>query len=297
MDYKKIFKNKEIRFRILSMLRFIPDKYMLQLQYGIKNNRKLNLKTPQRYTEKIQWYKLYYRNPIMQQCADKFAVREYVKAKGLGYILNELYAVFANVNDISFENLPEKFVLKLSNGSGTNLFCADKNKYDLKNVQHEFKTYIAQRKAAAGREWVYNGTKSLIVAERYLEEPGQKGLVDYKIFCFGGKPEYIICVGGRHTDNYHHVIYDASWSKQDVQVGGSLANVTYPKPDKLEEMLRIARILSEDFPAARVDLYLVQEQIYFGEITFFPWSGYMDFKPDSFDFELGKKFVLPKQNH
>ena len=299
MDYKKILKSKKLRFRILSLLKFVPDKAMLKLQYRIKSGRKLNLENPKRYTEKIQWYKLYYRNPLMMQCADKYQVREYIKSKGLEEILNDLYAVFESPEDIKLDNLPEKFVLKLSNGSSTNYICTDKSKCILEQIKQKFRDFDVQRKSSAGREWVYSNDESVIVAEQYLEDPSNLNneLCDYKILCFNGKPEYTICVCGRHTPSYHHVVYDANWNKVDVEIGNSTSNVEYKKPEKFEEMMEIARILSADFPAARIDLYLINSKIYFGEITFFPWSGYMEFTPDSFDYELGKKFVLPERNN
>ena len=133
--YKKIFRSKKLRFKILSALKFIPDEQMLRLQYFIKYGRCLNLKSPERYMDKLQWYKLYYRNSAMQQCADKYAVREYVKSKGLGHILNELYAVFQSPEEIVFDNLPVEFALKLSNGSSTNLFIKDKFSADLDDIK------------------------------------------------------------------------------------------------------------------------------------------------------------------
>ena len=295
MNYKKILKNKKIRFKILSMMRFIPDKWMLKLQYRIKCNHSLNLTNPQRYTEKIQWYKLYYRDSKMTQCADKYTVRKYVKDKGLEHILNDLYAVFEKPEDINLDVLPDKFVLKLSNGSSTNYVCKNKEDVNLAKLKQKFKEFYAQRESSAGREWVYYDSKSVIVAERYLEDPDNVNgeLCDYKILCFNGKPEYIICVCGRHTPNYHHVVYDAEWNKVDVKIGESSADAVYEKPDQFDEMMRIAKTLSEDFPAARIDLYSIRGKIYFGEITFFPWSGYMHFNPDRFDFEVGKKFILP----
>lgn len=299
MDYKKIIKSKKIRFGILSLLRFIPDKAMLKLQYRIKSNRKLNLENPQRYTEKIQWYKLYYRDAKMAQCADKYQVREYVKSKGLEYILNDLYAVFESADDINLDNLPDKFILKLSNGSSTNFVCKDKNSCSLSEIKKKFKEFDLQRKSSAGREWVYSKAKSVIVAERFLQDSTNLNgeLCDYKILCFNGKPEYIICVCGRYTNQYHHVVYDSDWNKVDVKIGDSSSDTEYEKPKNFNEMMRIAKILSEDFPAARIDLYLIENKIYFGEITFFPWSGYMKFTPDSFDIELGRKFVLPEKNN
>ena len=297
--YKKIIKDPKIRFKILSMLKFIPDKPMLKFQYRVKCGRKLNLENPERYTEKIQWYKLNYRNPLMQQCADKYLVREYVKSKGLEDILNELYEVFEKPEDINFENLPEKFVLKLSNGSSTNYICENKNESNIEEVREIFKVFKAQSGASAGREWVYNTKKEpVVVAEKLLEDPDNENgaLRDYKILCFNGKPGYIICVDGRHTDHYCHVIYDPEWNKKDVVIGESSAAANYKKPEDFDKMLEIAETLSKDFPAARVDLYNIQGKIYFGEITFFPWSGYMKFYPDSFDFEMGEKFVLPEKN-
>ena len=288
--YKKIIKSKKLRFKILSLLKFIPDKTMLKLQYLLKSGRRLNLKKPKRYTEKIQWYKLYYRNSAMQQCADKYLVREYVKNKGLENILNELYAVFESPEGICFDSLPDKFILKLSNGSSTNLLVKAKEEVDLDEVKQRFRDYYVQSGASAGREWVYTKSqRPVIVAERYLEDLSSKEhtLRDYKIFCFDGKAEYIICVDGRYTDHYCHVVYDTTWRKQDVIIGESSADAEYDRPENLEEMLDVAARLSADFPFARIDLYSIQGKTYFGEITFFPWSGYMEFEPDEFDFILG----------
>lgn len=292
--YKKIFKSKNLRFRILSALRFIPDKPMLRLQYRIKCGRPLNLKNPKRYTEKIQWYKLFYRDPVMQQCADKYQVRKYVEDHGLRHILNELYDVFETPEDIRLDHLPDQFVLKLSNGSGTNLLCRDKSELNLPEVQQKFRDYLVQSGSSAGREWVYKSDKKVIVAEKLLEDPLRPGqdLRDYKILCFNGQPEYIICVDGRYTDHYCHVVYDPQWNKQDVVIGQSSNSADYQKPETLEEMLEIARTLSRDFPAVRIDLYDIGGKILFGEMTYFPWSGYMHFHPDEFDFVLGEKFVL-----
>ena len=297
--YKKIFRSKKLRFRILAMLRFIPDLPMLRLQYRIKCGRKLDLREPVRYTEKMQWYKLYYRDPVMRQCADKYMVREYVQSKGLGHILNDLYAVFATPEQIDLSVLPEKFVLKVSNGSSTNLLCQDKSVLEPEQVRQKFRDFLAQSGSSAGREWVYSGGKPVIIAEQLLEDPDQPNgaLRDYKILCFGGEPAYIICVDGRYTDRYCHVVYDPQWNKQDVTIGQSSSAADYEKPENLEQMLQIARTLSADFPAARVDLYSISGRIYFGEITFFPWSGYMRFTPDSFDRTLGDAFVLPEKNH
>lgn len=298
--YKKIIRSKKLRFAILSAFRFVPDKTMLKLQYRIKCGRKLDLNNPKRYTEKIQWYKLYYRDPVMQQCADKYLVREYVKSKGLESILNELYAVFETPDDICFDQLPDQFVLKLSNGSSTNLLVDDKNALDLNQVKQQFRDFLAQSGSSAGREWVYaTGEKPVIVAERYLRDPENehRALRDYKFLCFNGEPEYIDCVDDRFTDHCCHILHDTQWNKQYVNVGDSSFAAQQDRPDNLEQMLQIARTLSADFPAARIDLYSIEGKIYFGEITFFPWSGYVKYTPDDFDLKLGEKFVLPNRNN
>lgn len=297
MNYKKIFKSKRLRFKILSFLKFIPDEPMLKLQYRIKQNKALNLKNPQRYTEKMQWYKLHYRDNTMVQCADKYTVRDYVKSKGLEDILNELYCIFYSSDDINLDSLPNEFIMKLSNGSSTNYICEDKSKCNLEEIKENFRHYLKQAGSSAGREWVYGKSKPVILAEKLLKTDSENGLADYKILCFNGKPEYVICVSGRGTPTYNHVIYDTNWKKVDVKIGDSFCDYTYDRPKNFDKMMEIAEILSADFPAARIDLYNIDGKIYFGEITFFPWSGYMYFTPDYFDYDLGDKFILPKANN
>lgn len=295
-EYKKVLKNKELRYRILSLLRFVPDEMMLRMQYRVKFGRKLDLKNPKRFTEKIQWYKLNYKNDLMPQCSDKYLVRKYVESKGLGHILNDLYAVFERPEDIRLDELPEKFVMKLSNGSGTNLLCRDKRELSQSAVVEEFRKFVFKVKANLGREWPYVKTKPVTIVERLLEDEGHinNAVNDYKIFCYNGKPEYIICISDRYSDQCNHLIYDTEWNKVHVVSEGARIEEDAPKPENLEEMLEIAAKLSEDFPFARIDLYSLEGKTYFGEITFYPWSGYMEFEPDEFDFVLGEKFVLRK---
>ena len=293
-EYKKMLKNKNLRYRILSLFRVIPDKSMLQLQYWIKLKRKLNLESPERFTEKIQWYKLNYKNPVMPRCSDKYTAREYVTEKGLAHILTELYAVLEKPEDINLEVLPDKFVLKLSNGSGTNLICRDKSQLAKEELIQTFHRFLFQVNANPGREWPYMQSKPVIIAEQLLEDEAHinNAVNDYKIFCYDGKPEYIICITDRYSDQCNHLVYDTQWNKIPVASEGARIDADSPKPQNLLEMLDVAAKLSEGFPFARIDLYSLKNQIYFGEITFYPWSGYMEFEPDTFDYVLGEKFVL-----
>lgn len=294
MDYKKIIKNQELRFKILKLLSFIPDKKMIKLQYRIKTGRKLNLKNPQRYTEKIQWYKLNYRNPKMTQCADKFEVRQYVKKKGLEKILNKIYGVYNSAEEINFEELPNKFVLKTTNSSHTNIFCEDKHKLDIKETIEKLNKYLHKEgKKSMGREWAYDNVKPRIICEQFLPKDKNNDLPDYKFFCFNGKAEYIYVIKNRTIDKADLGIFDLNFKQLPYyRTDENKLKISIEKPKRFDEMLEIAEKLSEDFPHVRVDLYNVDGRIYFGELTFYDGSGYQRYEPDEFDFILGEKFKI-----
>ncbi|WP_339319205.1 ATP-grasp fold amidoligase family protein [Paenibacillus sp. FSL R10-2734] len=293
MDYKKILKNKELRINILHCLRFVPDALMIKIQYRIKMDRKLNLRNPKRYSEKIQWYKLNYRTPLMTQCADKYSVRDYIRSKGLNSILTEMYAVYDRVHEINIESLPEKFVMKTTNGSGTNIFCKDKTKLSLEDTNKLLTEWIKRDNFSSGREWSYKHIVPRIIVEEYLEDRTNQfdGINDYKFLCFNGKAEYIVLDVDRQVDHKRN-IYDKNWMYIDVSTDHDNFGDCVPKPDGLDEMLRVANILAVDFPCVRVDLYWVNDKVYFGEMTFYPWTGYVNFSPDEFDFTLGSHFQL-----
>lgn len=294
--YKNIVSNQETRLKILRLLKYIPDKLMLKIQYKIKLGRKLNLKNPKRFTEKLQWYKLNYRDPLLTIGADKYRVREYIESKGLGDILNKLYVVYTSPEDINLEELPEKFVLKTNNGSGTNYFCEDKKNFEIDKVKNEISEWFNRDVFSAGREWSYKNITPTIIVEEFLEETNSsfEGINDYKILCFNGVPKYIIFDVDRYTDHKRN-IYDLEWNLLNVSTDKKNINRKIEKPDGLDQLIDIAKILSEDFPFVRVDLYLINNKVYFGELTFYPWTGYVQFDPDRFDYQLGKDFELPEK--
>ena len=298
MNYKKILKNQDLQFKILNLLSWIPDKTMVKIQYRIKLGRKLDLKNPKRFTEKLQWYKLYYRKPIMHQCVDKYEVRKYVESKGLKSILNELYGVYDNPEDIDFEKLPKKFVIKTTSGTGGQnvLLCNNKDKLDIKETVDKLKHWLKLNpKKSFGREWAYEGTKNKIIIEKLLEgnDDNLSGVNDYKFFCYNGKAKYIVLDGDRFVEHKRN-FYDRDWNYIDIQTDcGQLGDVI-KKPKGLNEMLKVAEQLSTEFPYVRVDLYCIKNKVYFGEMTFYPWTGYVHYYPDEFDFELGKDFVTNK---
>lgn len=294
MTYKRILRNQQLRFSILRFLSFVPDEWMIRLQYRIKTGRTLDLENPQRYSEKLQWYKLHYRHSLMTQCADKYGVREYVDSKGLKSILNRLYAVYSTTDEININSLPQKFVMKTTNGSGTNIFCTDKKQFNLNSAKRNLNKWMNRDTFSLGREWSYKGVTPRIVVEQYLEDEGNpyNGINDYKFICFNGEPKYIVLDVDRYFDHKRN-IYDIDWNFIDVNTDHQNFGDCVPKPEKLDEMVSVAQTLAEDFPCVRVDLYLVKGKVYFGELTFYPWTGYVSFSPDDFDLILGSKFKLP----
>lgn len=297
MDYKKIFKNQQLRFSILKALSFVSDSTMLSWQYRIKTGRKLNLKNPIRYTEKIQLYKMYYRNPDLPICVDKYEVRSYVSKKGLSHILNILYGVYDVAEDINFKDLPDRFVIKTTDGGGGQniLMCRQKAELDIPKTILDVNSWLNKKDIDPGREWAYTRMKkSRIIVEKLLEDPEkpEAGIQDYKFFCFSGKP-YMICVDSDRFIGHKRNIYDLNWNKLNIVFNDyPLTDMVDEKPDNYEEMLSIVRKLSEDFPHVRVDLYDIGGKIIFGELTFYPSSGYCHFVPDNFDHILGNQFDI-----
>lgn len=303
MDYKKIIKSRALRVRIMQILSFVPDSWMLRLQYRIKTGHQLDLKNPRRYTEKLQWYKLYYRDPLMAQCVDKYAVRTYVEQCGLHDILNPIYGVYDVPEQVRWEELPDRFVAKDTLGGGGNdvIICRDKSKLNRERFYAELSRWVTPVHGKhPGREWVYDNAKHRILIEKLIDsDPKEGGLIDYKFFCFNGKPEYLYVIADRKLGQDAEMgIFSREFCKLPVQrVGERKLERSVSKPINYEEMILCAEKLSGSFPHARVDLYNQDGKIIFGEITFFNASGYMMFDPDEFDLSMGDKFILPKEKY
>lgn len=306
INYKKIIKSRKVRLAILRFLSFVPDKWMLKLQYRIKTGRKLNLKKPKRYSEKLQWYKLFYRNPLMPKCVDKGDARDYVKECGLEHILNKCYGVFDRAEDIDFDALPDKFVVKSTLGGGGNsvVIVKDKSALDISALKERMNRWVEKNAHVkdAGREWSYYSgrTHGRILIEEYIEADNKEtGLVDFKFFCFNGKAEYMYTVSDVELGkDAAYGIYDADFNRLPYRRADERPLETdIAKPSNFEELKATAEKISAAFPHARIDMYDQNGRIIFGEITFFPSSGYMDFQPEEFDYIMGEKFVLPERNN
>lgn len=288
--------SRNLKLFVLRYLGFVPDALMLRVQYFLKLHRWLNLARPQRFTGKLQWYKLNCRDPLMSRCVDKYEVRDFVQERGCGEFLIPLIGLFESVQDIVWDALPRRFVLKTTNGSHTNIICHDKASLDQAAVLLKLDRWCGDWQGVSpGREWPYEGLRPRIVCEELLVDPSNSDLIDYKFVCFDGVVFCVFVNTERSSPaGMTFGIYDADFNLLPYKRKGlRLPPTSFQKPKQFEQMLRIAEVLSAGFPHARIDLYNIEGRIYFGEITFFHGSGYVEFEPDEFDFVLGHKFSLP----
>ncbi len=289
----------KLLFLIAKSLFWVPDMMMLKLQYRIKMGRSINTKNPQRYTEKLQLYKAHYHNPEMLECVDKYTVREFVNRRlGTDRNLNTLFQVADTADGIDFDSLPNKFVLKTTDGGdGANvLVCTDKSELDIDETIRKVNSWRNKKYYIVSREWAYKGAKqSRVIAEAYLEDDANAdgSIDDYKFLCFDGKFRYLWVDKDRFS---HHK--RGFWDENLQFLQGVYSD--WPTfdgngidlPENIHEMIELSEKLAEGFPFARIDWYNIKGKITFGEVTFYPWSGYVQYTPDSFDFELGKYFNI-----
>jgi hypothetical protein len=253
-----------------------------------------NLESPRTFDEKIQWYKLYYRNPLMVQLTDKYAVRQYVIEHGLEGILNDLYGIFQSAGDIDFDSLPDQFVLKATHGCGMNIICKNKETLDRDKCRSDLQKWLKINFFYVGRAWAYKDIEPRIICEKYLENNEHGELIDYKFYCYADKPEVLfVCAGRFSKDGVKYNAYDMSWNRIHAYKGRPGLPVEFDKPENFDEMVEIATTLCRGFPFVRVDLYSVQGRILFGELTFYPDNGVIPFTPDKYNYFFGDMFQLP----
>ncbi len=266
-----------------------------KLLFRLKVGQKLHLDAPRTYNEKLQWIKLYDRNPLMPRCVDKYTVRSYVEGKGLGKLLNTLYWQGEAPRAIPYDALPDGFVIKVTHGSSFNIICRDKSKLDRERTARKLSRWLRAKYLPCYGEWFYGQVRPSIIVEKLLSNhPGTDALDDYKIYCFNGEPRYISVDSGRQTGAHTKNIYDTEWR---LQRGWEMAypsdGVAVPPPKCLDELLDCARTLSADFLHARVDFYVTQDGPVFGEITFANSAGFGRVRPEAFALRMGDCLKLP----
>lgn len=272
----------EIAKKEIIVLTYISPKLASKVMYKRSSGKKLNLKNPELFNEKLMWLKLntYKNNELVKNCADKFRVREYVKEVGCEEILNDLISVYDSADEIDFDNLPQKFVLKCNHGAGYNIICIDKNKLDIEETKEKLNKWMKEEYYKYAAEIQYKNIEKKILCEKYLDmNTGKKNPTDYKIYCFNGEPKIILVMNDRDTAVTRE-FYNEKWERIQLRDNENPPKTPTAKPENLEQMLEYAKKLSKPFPFVRVDLYNVNGAIVFGELTFTPTGCMASYKEE-----------------
>lgn len=293
MEMMRFNKNK-IMIGLKYTLRFLPDELYVKLYYRLRVKRKLDLKNPKTFNEKLQWLKFNDRDPYYAIVVDKYEVRKYIKKTiGEKYLI-PLIGVWDKFDDIDFSKLPDKFVLKCNHDSGGIVICTDKSKLNLLEARKTIEKSLKRQFFYIGREWQYKNIKPRIICEEFI---GCDDIppTDYKISCFNGSADNIMLCYGRETGVTKYYFYNKNWELLKYNKWGknSPDDFNLIPPDNLQEMFDIAEKLSKDYYYARIDLYNVNGKIYFGEITLCPNSGFDGNILRETDELFGKKMKLP----
>ncbi len=299
---KKFLTNKAFRMSILSSKGFynhLSDEKFIKKKFKVNMGYDLDLNNPQTFNEKLQWLKLYDRKPIYTTMVDKYAVKDYVaNIIGKEYIIPTL-GVYEKFEDIDFSKLPNQFVLKCTHDSGGLVIVKDKSKLDIEKAKKKINRCLKRNYYYSNREWPYKNVKPRIIAEKYMVDESGYELKDYKFFCFDGKAElmFIAKDRGLRDEEIKFNFYDMNFNFLHFTRGHPNFSGDTQKPKSFDKMKELAEVLSKNIPHVRIDFYDINGQIYFGEITFFPASGLMPFKPSEWDKKLGDYIVLPKKTN
>jgi hypothetical protein len=277
----------------------ISDRKWIIKEYKKVFGKSIDLNNPKTFNEKLLWLNINDRKKQMTSLVDKYAVRSFIKKKIGDHILNELYGVYENVDDIDINKLPNSFVLKANHGSGWNIICKDKRKIDLickdkKKIEDwgackkKLSSWLEFNYYNNWCEWAYKNVKPKIICEKFIESDSEHGLLDYKFFCFNGKPKYIQVDLNRFTQ-HRRKIYNLKWEPQPFVFGFPMFNGSMPKPKNLKEMIEYATKLSDGFKFVRVDFYSVRNKVIFCEMTFVAGAGFERLTPEEYDLKMGNE--------
>ena len=308
---KYYFEHPKIFWNII-LYRFggwIPDKWYLKLKFRLWMGKKLDLDSPKSYSEKLQWLKLYDRRPEYTLMVDKVKAKEYVASVlGSEYVI-PTFGVWDDPENIDFSSLPDRFVLKCNHNSGLGMYiCKNKSKMDISKIKADLRKGLKQNFYLGGREWPYKNVQRRILAEEYIEPQNMTNvdipdnqldvdLLDYKFFCFNGIVRALFIATGRNKGPHEtrFDFYDESFNHLPFTNGHPNADKRPQKPYRFDEMKALAEKLSQGIPHVRVDFYEVNNRIYFGEMTFFHWSGFKPFVPEDWDYKFGSWLELPEK--
>lgn len=273
----------------------LPDKLYLKMKFRYMMGESLNFKNPQTFNQKLQWLKLYNRNPLYTKLVDKYEVRKYiVETIGEEYLI-PLIGVYDNIDEIDWSKLPNQFVLKCTHGSGANIICKDKSKLDIQKAEKRLKKWMRRNWYWYGREWPYKNVKPRIICEKFLQEADGEQIKDYRVFCFDGEPKFIaVDFDITNKKNTRRNLYDLDWNLLDYGISYPRElSIKVERPKRIDEMIKISKILAKDIPHVRIDFYCLDTKIYFGEMTFYHQAGYGRVYPKEFEREMGEWIKLP----
>lgn len=286
--------------RVISRFgKWLPDKAFIKCRFRLAMGYRLDLKNPKSFSEKLQWLKLYNRRPEYTVMVDKVKAKEYVASViGKEYIIPTL-GVWDNPEKIDFNSLPDQFVLKVNHNSGTGMYiCKDKSKMDVERVKEGLRKGLREDYFKENREWPYKNVPRRILAEQYINPvPDVQDLPDYKLFCFDGEVKALFIATGRSKGEraVRFDFFDADFNHLPFTNGHPNASTLPEKPMMFDEMKRLASKLSKGIPHVRIDFYEVGSKIYFGEMTFFHWSGLVPYEPEEWDYKFGQWIQLPQK--
>ena len=299
MPNPNLKENKIKRFFVApfrNVVKLISKKAYISYQYKYITHHKLNWKNPTRYTEKLQYLRLYVypKDPLVIKCAGRVGVREYVKEKGYENLLIKTYGVFDRFEDIDFDKLPNAFALKTTHSSQMNYICFDKSKINYDELKKKFNKYLKTKYGKKTVELHYSPIKPQIIIEELMLENG-KLPTEYKIHVFNGKAKSLYVVTSRGIDIRYNNYY-IDWTPFDGSQFNGWKKTDYPleKPTNFDEMIKISEDLASPFPFVRVDLYDINGTIYFSELTFTPAKGTLILDDDKCDFEMGEWLDISK---
>jgi hypothetical protein len=285
MIYKRIVKALEVRF--------LTDSYFVKKEFKRRMGHTLDLKNPQSFSEKIQWLKLYYRNPILPKMSCKYESKKIVEDRvGIEYNV-PTHSLYDKAQDIKLDLLPNQVALKATHGSGKNIISLNKSELNEEEIQAFFKHALSKNYYLHSKEWAYKEVKPRVIVEELILEDDNQLPKDYKIHCFEGQPKFIQ-IDYQRFENHTRAFYDEDWNKLDFSQGNHpIHKEKVEKPELLDQMFRISKILSVGLPLLRVDFFYINNKIYVGELTCYPGNGMEKFTDEKWDLKMGEYLKLP----
>lgn len=276
----------------------LPDRLYLRVLFRIQMGYWMDFKHPKTYNEKLQWLKLHDKRPEYTQMVDKVEVKNIVANRiGEQYVIPTI-GIWDRPEDIPWDQLPNQFVAKVTHDSGGIIICKDKKNFDIPKAIVELSAYLKRDFYSITRECPYKNVRRRVLVERYMEDESGYELKDYKFFCFDGEPKMLFIATDRLNPNEETKFdfYDMDFNLLPFTNGHEHAKTPHTKPKSFETMVKFARVLSAGIPHVRLDFYDIDGNIYFGEMTFFHWSGMMPFEPQEWDYKIGEWLTLPTRS-